>query len=151
MFLPNLSLVKLEASSSGVVIDALASRLLAGGHVRPTFPQAARAREKKSPTGLPFAPWAVALPHADPEHVVKPAIALATLKTPVAFRQMGSPELTLSVSIAVMPAFSAKAQAAASLTRLIALLQVEAVRESIIRAGSPEALLAELALRWDQT
>jgi PTS system galactitol-specific IIA component len=149
VFAPDLSVVRLEARSADVVIGALASRLLAAGHVKPTFERAAMLREKKSPTGLPFSPWAVALPHADPEHASTPAIALATLQSPVVFRQMGSPATKLEVSIVVMPAFTAKEQAAASLTRLITLLQSEDMRERIVAAASPDDLLRALRDRWD--
>jgi galactitol PTS system EIIA component len=144
-----LCLVRLEARSAAEVIRALASRLFALGHVEESFERAAVAREKKSPTGLPFAPWPVALPHAEPEHATTPAIAIATLAAPVSFRQMGSPAVSLSVSIVVMPALTAKEQAAASLSRLVALLQAEDTRERMIGAGSSEELLRVLSSRWD--
>jgi PTS system galactitol-specific IIA component len=148
MFALDLSMAQFEARSAADVIGALASRLLAAGHVKPTFERAAIVREKKSPTGLPFVPWAVAMPHADPEHATIPAIAMATLKNPVAFRQMGSPAVQLEVSIVVMPAFTAKEQAASSLSRLIALLQAEDTRQRLVSAASPEELLVVLADRW---
>jgi PTS system galactitol-specific IIA component len=148
MFHADLCVVRLTAASSSDVVQALASRLLARGHVAASFERAAMVREKKSPTGLPFAPWAVALPHAEPEHSVTPAIALATLAKPVTFRQMGSPGVALSVSIVVMPALTAKEQAAASLSRLVTLLQSEATREALVQAASPEALLAVLSGGW---
>jgi galactitol PTS system EIIA component len=144
-----LCLVRLEARSAADVIRALASRLLASGHVKDSFERAALAREKKSPTGLPFAPWPVALPHAEPEHALTPAIAVATLAAPVSFRQMGSPAVSLSVSIVVMPALTAKEQAAASLSRIISLLQVEATRERMVQATSSEELLRVLSEGWD--
>jgi len=149
MFEVDLCVVRLTAGSAADVIRSLASRLLAQGHVTPSFERAALAREKKSPTGLPFSPWPVALPHAEPEHAVAPAIAIATLDTPVSFRQMGSPAVALEVSIVVMPALTAKEQAAASLSRLVTLLQSEDTRERLVHAASPQALLAVLSDRWD--
>jgi galactitol PTS system EIIA component len=150
VFAASLAIARLEAPSADVVLSTLAARLLAGGHVGATFERAALTREKKSPTGLPFAPWAVALPHADPEHVLMPAIALATLSKPVVFRQMGSPAVRLEVSIVVMPAFNAKEQAAASLTRLITLLQAEELRSRLVSAASPDELLAAVSDGWDR-
>jgi galactitol PTS system EIIA component len=149
MFLPDLSLVRLEARSADAVIQTLASRLHASSFVKPSFERAALVREKKSPTGLPFSPWAVALPHADPEHCTSPAIALATMARPVVFRQMGSPATKLDVSIVVMPAFTAKEQAAASLTRLMTLLQEEETRRLLVSAVSSTELLEVLSKRWD--
>jgi PTS system galactitol-specific IIA component len=151
MFTTDLCVVGLTAGSAADVIRALASRLLGQGHVKPSFEGAALAREKKSPTGLPFDPWPVALPHAAPEHALSPAIAIATLAAPVSFRQMGSPAVSLQVSIVVMPALTAKEQAAASLSRLVTLLQAEETRGLLVRAASAEELLRMLSERWDAT
>ena len=148
MFSAGLCLARLEASTSDDAIRALAQALLRAGHVKPSFEAAAIARERRSPTGLPFPGHAVALPHAEPEHVASPAIAIASLRAPVKFREMGSPATQLGVSLVVMPAFSAKEQAAASLSRLIELLQDAALRDALASASSTEALAALLAQRW---
>lgn len=141
---PELCLVRIEARSAEEVVRALATRLLAKGHVRPTFEKAALAREKRSPTGLPFPGAAIALPHAEPEHVVSPAIAVATLAAPVLFRQMGSPATKLSVALVVMPAFSAKEQAGAGLAGLIERLQDPSLRDALVRASDAAAIVSAL-------
>ncbi|MBI2394525.1 MAG: PTS sugar transporter subunit IIA [Deltaproteobacteria bacterium] len=140
MIAPDLCLPRLSAKTAEEVIRALARRLAEKGHVRPTFEQAALSREKRSPTGLPFPGVAVALPHAEPEHVATPAIAAATLVAPVVFRQMGSPAIKLSVSVVVMPAFSAKEQAGAGLSELIDRLQDEALRARLVSASTAEEI-----------
>lgn len=139
-----LCLVGLEATTAEDVIRALSARLLEKGHVKPSFEKAALSREKRSPTGLPFPGVAVALPHAEPEHVASPAIAIATLKNPVPFRQMGSPATKLSVSLVVMPAFSAKEQAGAGLSGLIEKLQDEALRNQLVAATDAKILASLL-------
>jgi hypothetical protein len=48
-----------------------------------------------------------------------------------------------------MPALTAKEQAAASLSRLVATLQAEETRERMIQAVSSEELLLVLEGRWD--
>jgi PTS system galactitol-specific IIA component len=136
-----------EGTSEGVV-RALARRLAENGYVLPTYEAAAVAREKRSPTGLPFPGVAVALPHADPDQVQKPGIALASLASPVTFRQMGSPGTKLEVRLVVMPALTAKEQAAAGLSRLIERLQDAALRDALLEARSPEAMRAVLGERW---
>jgi PTS system galactitol-specific IIA component len=139
---------KLEASAAESVLAELAQRLLAAGHVRPTFEAAARKRERRSPTGLPFTPIAVALPHAEPEHVVTSAIAVASLARPVGFQQMGAPQIRLDVQLVVMPALSTKEQAGALLAKLVEALQVTAFREALLAAATPEAMAASLAQHW---
>jgi PTS system galactitol-specific IIA component len=147
MFAPELCLTGLSVPTADAAIRALAGALLAGGHVRESFAQAAALREKRSPTGLPFAGLAVALPHAEPEHVVSPATAVASLASPVKFRQMGSPQIQLDVRLVVMPAFTAKEQAAAGLSRFIELLQDEALRAELAAAPTPAALYSALVQR----
>ena len=130
------------------MVCALAGALREAGLVRPTFEAAALAREKRSPTGLPFPDIAVAIPHAEPEHVASPGLAIATLAAPAVFRQMGAPGIKLAVSIVVMPALTAKEQAEAGLSRIIERLQDDATRRAIIAARSDEEL-ARLVSGWE--
>jgi len=145
---PDLCVAGFAAKSSDDVVRALSARLLAAGRVKSSFEGATLARERRSPTGLPFPTIAVAMPHAEPEHVVAPAIAVASLAAPVPFRQMGSPGIRLPVSLVVMPALTAKEQAAAELSRLVELLQDESLRRALASAASDAALCELLAPHW---
>jgi PTS system galactitol-specific IIA component len=142
---------KLDVDSADAAIRALANRLHAKGHVRESFVEAALKREKRSPTGLPFVPVAVALPHAEPEHVVVQGIAIASLAKPVRFRQMGSPATVLLVELVVMPALTSKEQAAGTLASLIGILQDEALRKALTTAATSDELARALAARWGHT
>jgi galactitol PTS system EIIA component len=149
VFAASLCIPHLSATSAEDAMRALAGRLVAAGHVLDSFEAAALARERRSPTGLPFAGGAIALPHAEPEHVVSPAIAMASLAAPVRFRQMGSPGIALDVALIVMPAFSAKEQAAAGLAQLLEQLRDDALRAELARATTPDAMHAAIAARWN--
>lgn len=142
---PSLCVVHPPAATAEDVIRLLSQRLCAAGHVTEGFERAALAREKRSPTGLPFPGVAVALPHAEPEHVRTPAIAVATLASPVVFREMGDPASKLSIAVVVMPAFSAKEQAAAQLSSLIERLQDDGLRARLLAAPDAAALAAALS------
>jgi PTS system galactitol-specific IIA component len=135
-------LAKLAEATDKDVIARLAKEL--GEHVAPTFAAAALAREKRSPTGLPFGDVGVAIPHAEPEHVKTPAIVIASLAAPVSFRMMGSPKTVVPVTLVVMPALSAKEQAAAGLTSIIELLQNTTIRNALIAAQSSDELRTAL-------
>jgi PTS system galactitol-specific IIA component len=143
-FTPELCVAGLQAKTAEEAIRALAKLLLAKGHVKASFEGAAVAREKRSPTGLPFPDTKVALPHAEPEHVVSPACAVAVLAAPVKFREMGSPATQHEVRIVVMPALTAKEQAAAGLAQLIERLQDGARRAAILAATTPDAIARAL-------
>ncbi len=127
---------------------ALAKELHAAGHVQASFEAAAVARERRSPTGLPFEGGAVALPHAEPQHVVSHALAVATLAQPVKFREMGSPSTQFDVALVVMPALTAKEQASAGLSRVIERLQDPTLRAALAAAPDASTMHALLEEAW---
>jgi galactitol PTS system EIIA component len=144
MLSADLCVAHFMAESSDDVVRMLAQLLTVAGHVRPSFEAAAIAREKLSPTGLPFPGRAVAMPHADPEHVIVPALAIASLGKPVFFRQMGAPGVKLAVSLVVMPALTSKEQAGGELARLVGLLQDESLRRALTEAETSQSLYEKL-------
>jgi galactitol PTS system EIIA component len=147
LFSVELCLPRLHAASAEDAIRKLAQLLASKGYVRASFEAAAVARERRSPTGLPFPDAPVALPHAEPEHVTRPAVVVATLAAPVTFREMGSPGVKHPIGIVVMPALSSKEQAAAGLTSLIELLQDGALRAALLAATNPDEIYAAIAMR----
>lgn len=60
------------------------------GYVRASFKKAILEREEKYPTALPTQPEAIAIPHSDIEHVIKPFIAATRLASPVYWHEMGN-------------------------------------------------------------
>jgi PTS system galactitol-specific IIA component len=139
----------LDVASDEEAVRALARALFRAGNVMASFESAAVAREKRSPTGLPFPDGAIAIPHAEPEHVAKPSLAIGKLTRPVKFREMGNPASQLDVALVVMPALTAKEQAVAGLARVLDLLQDEAFRRELCAAGDAAAIFGALARRWD--
>ena len=137
--------VGLDVPSADEVIRALARKLRLAGAVTDTFEGAALSRERRSPTGLPFEGGAVALPHAEPEHVLSPALGVATLARPVRFREMGSPGVALDVTLVVMPAFTAKEQASAGLARVVEMLESAPFRAALAAARDDAAIQSLLA------
>lgn len=96
----NETLVELgiQADKKEEVVKILSDKLLASGFVKNSFYENILIREEKFPTGLPTViPMAIC--HTDPEHVISSAIALGTVKTPVAFQEMGTPERTVEAEM----------------------------------------------------
>lgn len=62
------------------IITQLGNRLLAAGLVKPGFIESVFEREEFAPTCLE---GGIAIPHADPEYVLKPGFAVATLTKPI--------------------------------------------------------------------
>ncbi len=87
-----------EANNKEEVIHLLSSRMDKLGYVEPGFEKAVLERERDYPTGLPTK-IPVALCHVEAEYVNQTALAIATLKKPVEFHDMGDPKNTLQVEI----------------------------------------------------
>ncbi len=68
--------LQMDAKDATDVIENLGIRLYIDGYVKDTFVDAALAREKKLPTGLPLGGEVnAAIPHTDVIHVLKPSSA----------------------------------------------------------------------------
>jgi len=91
--------VKKNFKSNKETISFLSKQLQEKGFVKESFLEAVLKREKEHPTGLYLGKINVAIPHTDVKYVLKPGIAVATLKEPVAFGKMDEPEKKIPVHI----------------------------------------------------
>ncbi|MBU3191186.1 PTS sugar transporter subunit IIA [Clostridium bowmanii] len=93
----------LEAATTDDVFYALSEMLLKASFVKDSFYKGLVKRESKFPTGLTLGKYNVAIPHTDAIHVIKPAIAIATLKHPVTFNNMdGDGQVEVNVVFAMV-------------------------------------------------
>jgi len=131
-------MLNLKASTSDEVIKSLAKKLYKTGYVHKTFADAAIEREKSLPTGLPLmGNINAAIPHTDIVHVKRPGLALATLKEPVIFHNMISPEEDVEVRFVVLMALDeAKAQVE-MLQAIAGILQHPDIIEAVFNARTP--------------
>ncbi len=80
----------LEAADSESLLRTLSDKLLIRGYVKPGYADAVIRRERIYPTGLPSDIMKVAVPHSmERDYVLEPRVLVATLKKPVAFKEMG--------------------------------------------------------------
>jgi PTS system galactitol-specific IIA component len=123
---------RLRATCDSEAITALATLLYQHGYVRETFERAVLERERTFATGLPTPEIQVAIPHADVEHVIRPAIAIGVLAEPVAFGEMGDPENTVAVRIVCMLAVSQSEVLVSLLRNLVGILQDPVLLRQIV-------------------
>lgn len=95
----NLVTLDMEAKTSREVIEKLGKLLLNKNDVKDSYIDAVIAREEELPTGLAIGDFYVAIPHTDSNHVNKSSIAIATLKSPVVFREMVNPAGKINVEL----------------------------------------------------
>ena len=121
---PRAVCLRVSAPNADAVIGVLADRLAAIGVVAQSWKAAAIEREAAMPTGLPLAEdFAVAVPHTDPEHVLRPGLAVATLETPVPFRTMDDPDQSAPARIVFAIALRDKHEQIDMLQSIAGLLQ----------------------------
>ncbi|WP_248921960.1 PTS sugar transporter subunit IIA [Olsenella intestinalis] len=88
LFRPELVFFDFEATDEWDFFAKMSDTLKEKGYVRDSWHDAICAREKSFPTGLQFEKIGVAIPHVDPENIVKPYIAIIKPKAPIDFAPM---------------------------------------------------------------
>ena len=117
-------LIGVDAANAQDGIRKLTTPLVESRHVTPEFADDVWEREKTFPTGLPTQPFAVAIPHADPDHVQQSAVGVGVLMTPVQFAQMGTDGSTvLDVPIIFLLAIKEKEKQVEMIQQLMTLIQ----------------------------
>lgn len=137
----NLILVGEKAASKEEVLTKLAGLLGKYGYVKESFYQALLEREESYPTGLQTSVIGVAIPHADTGHVIKPALAIATLEAPVFFQAMDNPQEKIPVELVIVMAIKEPAMQLKSLQKIMQILQDENTLTKLRQAQKAKEIL----------
>lgn len=137
----NLILVGEKAASKEEVLNKLAGLLGKYGYVKESFYQALLEREESYPTGLQTSVIGVAIPHADTGHVIKPALAIATLEAPVFFQAMDNPQSKIPVELIIVMAVKEPAMQLKSLQKIMQILQDENTLTKLRQAQKAKEIL----------
>ncbi|EJJ4226239.1 PTS sugar transporter subunit IIA [Salmonella enterica] len=117
------------------------------GYVRDSFFNAILAREKAYPTGLPTLPVAIALPHTDPQHVIRPFISVTRLSQPVAWQEMGNDDNTLYVQFIFLLGFVDHSSHLTALQKLMDCLTDEHIVQTLREIEDVNTFLCTLTSR----
>ncbi len=120
--------VDVVAADADATMELLGEMLCRSGATEPRYTAAVIAREAEHPTGLPTKPFPIAIPHAGTDGVLRSAIAVACLRSPVGFRNMGDPDEELMVEMVLMLATASAEE------------QVPLLRDLTLVFGDPERL-----------
>lgn len=134
----DLILLDLDAKDNFEVLEKMTKLLLDKGYVKESFREAVIEREKVFPTGIKTGTINIAIPHADSEHVLAPAIAATVLSNPIYFNRMDMPDQKIPVKIVFMLAIKNSNEQLSSLKELMELLQSLYLLESLYKARTPK-------------
>lgn len=124
----------MEAKTYEDVMDQVGGTFIKEGYCKESYKEALKNREKEYPTGLDIDGVGVAIPHTDVSHVNKQGTAIAVLKKPVTFVQMGTDDETTQVSIVFMLAVKEPSTQVEKLQRIIEIIQDTTVLEKLKEA-----------------
>ena len=145
-FNESIILLDLVGNTKEEVLSTMAKNLEEKGLVKESFKNAVIAREQEYATGLPTMGVSVAIPHTDPEHVIKKAISVAVLKEPVTFGVMGGDSSeTTPVKLVFMMAMDEADSQLGLLQRLMQIFQDEEVLLSLANEKDEKKVIELLA------
>ena len=131
-----------KAADTEEAIKLLGGMMAEEGFVEEAYWEDVYKREQTFPTGLPTEPVAIAIPHADPDKVIKSGIAIAVFTQPVKFRIMGSNEPDeLDVPVVFMLALKDFKQQTAVIRDLLTLIQSKSIISDIHLAKTTQEIL----------
>ncbi len=142
---PDAILIHISAQDAAEVVRRLSEKLMEKGYVRDSFADAALAREAELPTGLMLGGDVnAAIPHTDVEHVIRPAVALATLARPVIFRHMIDPTEEVPVQIVFLLALEQPKSQVTMLQEVAGVLQNATLIERIMASSTADQIIDAL-------
>ncbi|PHP52917.1 PTS sugar transporter subunit IIA [Actinomyces ruminis] len=118
--------------------DRIATELLRAGYIRESFREALVERERKYPTALPTSPEAVAIPHSDVEHIIRPFIASVRLAKPIDWREMGNDDVIHPVRFIFVLGFVQEDRHVEVLQIMLQAFQDPAFMEQLSEAQTPD-------------
>ncbi|MGM9927050.1 MAG: PTS sugar transporter subunit IIA [Bacillus sp. (in: firmicutes)] len=81
------------------VMTFITQELQKKGYVKEGYLESLLERERNYPTGLPTVPFAVAIPHTDPQYINKPFVAAVRPTQPIPFTQMGTDDVEVGAEL----------------------------------------------------
>ncbi len=123
------------------VMNQVGGTLIQENYAKESYVDALIARETEFPTGLDVNGIGVAIPHTDVSHVKKPGIAIAVLKKPVDFVQMGSDDDIVKVQLIFMLAVVDPSAHLERLQRILAIIQDTAVLNELLSVHEKEDIV----------
>jgi len=131
-----------HAANTEEAIKLLGTMMADEGFVEEAYWEDVYKREQIFPTCLPTQPVAIAIPHADPDKVIKSGIGIAVFSQPVKFRLMGSNDPDeLDVPVVFMLALKDIKQQTTVIRDLLTLIQSNTIISDIYLAKTTQEIL----------
>ncbi|MGT2950712.1 hypothetical protein BU202_05500 [Streptococcus cuniculi] len=124
--------------------EEIAATLVSKGYVTEGFGEFLQDRETNYPTGLELEDYNVAIPHGDPQFIIKPFIAVARLKESVCLYRMDDPEEAIPVKFFFFLGLDSGGNHLQILKEIMQQIQNKDMIEQLLVAPTEEAFLLPL-------
>lgn len=131
----------LEAKTYEDVMDQVGEAFIQEGYCKDTYKEALKVREAEYPTGLDIDGLGVAIPHTDVSHVNKQGTAIAVLKNPVTFVQMGTDDETTEVRLVFMLAVKEPSTQIDKLQSILAIIQDKETLKKLLEVKNKKEII----------
>lgn len=136
----SLLIPSLEASDAEGCIRSLTKVMVDEGCALPEYAEDVIRRERTFPTGLPTEPIAVAIPHADPDHLRRSCVALGISARGIPFGQMGTDgDIQVHARLIFLLGIREREKQVDMIGELMELIQNESLLKSLTAAHDVES------------
>ena len=144
---PENIITSFSAPDAKTIIQQLSANLVNSGFVVEGFADDVWRREQLFPTGLPTHPHGIAIPHADPDHVLNSAVAIGLLAKPVLFDQMASEHTEkIEAWIVFLLAIADKEKQIVVLQEIIDLVKKAGMIENLLSAKNADEIIETIKI-----
>lgn len=133
--------MNLNLDTKEEVITKLSELMLKNNFIKESYIEAVLKREEEFPTALSTENISFAIPHTDPEHVNKAAIAVALLKDKVNFISMEDYGQEIGVKIVFLLAITNPSKQVKVLKKLIEVMQNKEIVEELLNSKDQSKLV----------
>ena len=126
----------LDVENQEQFFEAVYKILLEKGFVKESFLQAIKEREKNYPTCLNIEPYPIAIPHVDPENIIKPFIFPVRLKNPIKWCEIATSDSWHNVKFIFVLGFLKSNEHIILLQTLLENCQKEETMEKLLNADN---------------
>lgn len=138
---PKLIFCGLECKDAIQVLEKLGSTIYQEGMVTEQYTEGLIKREKDFPTGLDIKGIGVAMPHTGADLVKEDGFAVAVLKKPVKFRQMGTDDRQIDVQLVFIPVIREICQYMEKLQDILKIIRDRKILEKLLAASDKEEII----------
>ncbi|MDR0620421.1 MAG: PTS sugar transporter subunit IIA [Deltaproteobacteria bacterium] len=132
----------LKAADQTELLTLMCAEAQRRGLVMEGYLEAVLDREKQYPTGLETKVIKVAVPHAmDKSKVIRPAIVVAKLNSPVNFKEMGEGLVDVPAEMVFLLAMTGPKDQLTALQKLVGLFTKDAALIALKEAATPTAIV----------